>query len=139
MGSLQVSLDKLQGDDASAALADFDVEDEIHDVEDALLFCTHPKLGREGAIYACDEHGTEHRVVKLCFIVYLDGLEAANPLGVVRGPHSMECVYVALLNLPLTMRYRMEIGEPLPGHSVSYVDAQAVRHACGDRRERRRR
>ena len=60
MGSLQVSLDKLQGDDASAALADFDVEDEIHDVEDALLFCTHPKLGREGAMYACDEHGTEH-------------------------------------------------------------------------------
>ena len=25
-----------------------------------LLFRTHPKLGREGAIYACDAHGTEH-------------------------------------------------------------------------------
>ena len=38
VGSLQVSLDKLQGDDASAALADFDVDDEMHDVEDGLLF-----------------------------------------------------------------------------------------------------
>ena len=59
-GSLQVSLDKLQGDAASAALADFDIENAMHDVEDGLLFRTHPKLGREGAIYACDEHGTEH-------------------------------------------------------------------------------
>ena len=54
-------------------------------------------------MYARDEHGTEHRVqvVKLCFIAYLDGIETANPLGVARGSHSMECVYVALLNLPL--------------------------------------
>jgi len=66
VGSLQVSLEKLQGGDAIAALADFDVEKEMHDVEDGLLFRTHPKLGREGAIYACDEHGTEHhQVVKL--------------------------------------------------------------------------
>jgi len=47
-------------------------------------------------------------VVKLCFIAYLDRIETANPLGVARGSHSMECVYVALLNLPLRMRYRME-------------------------------
>ena len=81
-------------------------------VDDGLLFRAHPGLGREGAMYARDEHGTEHhQVVKLCFIAYLDGIEAANPLGVVRGSHSMECVYVALLNLPLTMRYRMEIGD----------------------------
>jgi len=66
VGSLQVSLEKLQGGDAIAALADFDVEKEMHDVEDGLLFRTHPKLGRGGAIYACDEHGTEHhQVVKL--------------------------------------------------------------------------
>ena len=61
VGSLQVSLDKLQGDDASAALADFDVENEMHDVEDGLLFRRHPRLGREGAIYApslsrCERH-----------------------------------------------------------------------------------
>ena len=80
---MQVSLDKLQGDAASAALADFDIENAMHDVEDGLLFRTHPKLGREGAIYACDEHGPEHhQVVKLCFIAYLDGIETANPLGV---------------------------------------------------------
>ena len=60
VGSLQESLDKLQGDDASAALADFDTENELHDVEDGLLFRRHPRLGREGAIYARDEHGTEH-------------------------------------------------------------------------------
>jgi len=83
MGSLQESLEKLQGDDASAALADFDVEKKMHDVEDGLLFRTHPKLGREGAMYARDEHGTEHhQVVKLCFIAYLDGTETANPLDV---------------------------------------------------------
>ena len=46
VGSLQESLDKLQGDDASAALADFDVENEMHDVEHRLLFRTHPKLGQ---------------------------------------------------------------------------------------------
>ena len=64
VGSLQVSLDKLQGDDASAALADFDVENEMHDNEDGLLFRRHPRLGREGAIYApSDEHGTEHHQV----------------------------------------------------------------------------
>ena len=80
----------------------------MHDVEDGLLFRRHPRLGREGAIHVRDEHGTEHRVVKLCFIAYLDGIETANPLGVARGSHSMECVYVALLNLPLRMRYRME-------------------------------
>ena len=108
VGSLQESLDKLQGAEASAALADFDVEKEMHDVEDGLLFRAHPRLGREGAIYACDEHGTEHQVVKLCFIAYLDGIETANPLGVARRSHSMECVYVALLDLPLRMRYRME-------------------------------
>jgi len=102
VGSLQSSLEKLQGDDASAALADFDVENEMHDVEPGLLFRAHPRLGREGAIYARDEHGTEHRVVKLRFIAYLDGIETANPLGVARGSQSMECIYVALLNLPLT-------------------------------------
>jgi len=85
VGSLQESLEKLQGDVATAALADFDVEKEMHDVEDGLLFRTHPKLGREGAIHVRDEHGTEHRVVKLCFIAYLDGIETANPLGVARG------------------------------------------------------
>ena len=85
VGSLQSSLEKLQGDDASAALADFDVEKEMHDVEDGLLFRRHPRLGREGAIHVRDEHGTEHRVVKLCFIAYLDGIETANPLGVARG------------------------------------------------------
>ena len=109
VGSLQEGLDKLQGDDASAALADFNVEKkEMHDVEDGLLFRAHPRLGREGAIHVRDEHGTEHQVVKLCFIAYLDGIVTANPLGVARGSHSMECVYVALLNLPLRMRYRME-------------------------------
>ena len=136
---MQSSLEKLQSDDAGAALADFDVEKEMHDVEDGLLFRRHPRLGREGAIHVRDEHGKEHRVVKLCFIAYLDGIETANPLGVARGSHSTECVYVALLNLPLTMRYRMEIGEYLPGHAMPHVDAQAFRHACGDRRERRRR
>ena len=60
VGSLQESLDKLQGDDASAALADFDCDEEMRDVEDGLLFRAHPRLGREGAIYARDEHGTEH-------------------------------------------------------------------------------
>ena len=45
VGSLQESLEKLQGDVATAALADFDVEKEMHDVEDELLFRTHPKLG----------------------------------------------------------------------------------------------
>ena len=110
VGSLQESFDKLQGDDASAALADFDVEKKTHDVEDGLLFRRHPRLGREGAIHVRDEHGTEHQVVKLCFIAYLDGIETANPLGVARGSHSMECVYVALLNVPLRMRYRMESG-----------------------------
>jgi len=90
VGSLQVSLDKLQGDAASAALADFDVENEMHDVDDGLLFRTHSRLGREGAIHVRDEHGTEHQVVKLCFIAYLDGIETANPLGVARGSHSME-------------------------------------------------
>jgi len=83
VGSLQESLEKLQGDAATAALADFDVEKEMHDVEDGLLFRTHPKLGREGAMYACDKHGTEHWVVKLCFIAYLDGIETANPLSVI--------------------------------------------------------
>ena len=53
VGSLQSSLDKLLDDDASAALAVFDVENEMHDVEHRLLFRTHPKLGREGAIYVC--------------------------------------------------------------------------------------
>ena len=43
VGSLQESLDKLQGDDASAALADFDTENELHDVEDGLLFRSDPK------------------------------------------------------------------------------------------------
>ena len=104
VGSLQESLEKLQGNVATAALADFDVETEMHDVEDGLLFRTHPKLGREGAIHVRDEHGNEHRVVKLCFIAYLDGIETANPLGVARRSHSMECIYVALLNLPLSMR-----------------------------------
>jgi len=108
VGSLQESLDKLQGDDASAALADFDCDEEMRDVDDGLLCRAHLRLGREGAIYVHDEHGTEHQVVKLCFIAYLDGIETANPLGVARGSHSMECVYVALLNLPLRMRYRME-------------------------------
>ena len=76
-------------------------------------------------------------LVKLCFIAYLDGIETANPLGVARGSHSMECVYLALLNLPLRMRYRMEI---LFSVTLCHtVDAQAFRHACGDRRERRRR
>ena len=93
VGSLQESLEKLQGDDASAALADFDVEKKMHDVEDGLLFRRPPRLGREGAINVRDEHGKEHRVVKLCFIAYLDGIETANPLGVARGSHSMECVY----------------------------------------------
>ena len=79
VGSLQESLDKLQGDDASAALADFDVEKEMHDVDDGLLFRRHPRRRREGAIYVLDEHGTEHRVVKLCFIAYLDGIETAPP------------------------------------------------------------
>ena len=106
--SLQERLDKLQGDDASAALADFDCDEEMRDVDDGLLCRAHPRLGREGAMYARGEHGTEHQVVKLCFIAYLDGIETANPLGVARGSHSIECVYVALLNLPLTMRYRME-------------------------------
>ena len=137
LGSLQESLDKLQGDDASAALADFDCDEEMRDVEDGLLFRAHPRLGREGAIYLHDEHGTEHQVVKLCFIAYLDGIETANPLDVARGSHSMECMYVALLNLPLRMRYRMEI---LFSVTLCHtVDAQAFRHACGDRRERRRR
>jgi len=135
---LQESLDKLQGDDASAALADFDCDEEMRDVEDGLLFRAHPRLGREGAIYARDEHGTEHQVVKLCFIAYLDGIETANPLGVARGSHSMECVYVALLNLPLRMRYRMENLFPVTLSAMPHVDAQAFRHACGDRRERRR-
>jgi len=140
VGSLQESLDKLQGDDASAALADFDCDEEMRDVEDGLLFRAHPRLGREGAIYARDEHGTEHQVlVKLCFIAYLDGIETANPLGVARGSHSMECVYVALLNLPLRMRYRMENLFPVTLSAMPHVDAQAFRHACGDRRERRRR
>ena len=85
VGSLQESLEKLQGDVATAALADFDVEKEMLDVEDGLLFRRHPRLGREGAIHVRDEHGTEHRVVKLCFIAYLDGIETANPLGVARG------------------------------------------------------
>ena len=58
--SLQESLDKLQGDEASAALADFDYDEEMRHVDDGLLFCAHPRLGREGAIYARDEHGTEH-------------------------------------------------------------------------------
>jgi len=111
----------------------------MHDVEDGLLFRRHPRLGREGAIHVRDEHGTEHRVVKLCFIAYLDGIETANPLGVARGSHSMECVYVALLNLPLTMRYRMENLFPVTLCKLQHVDAQAVRHACRDRRERRRR
>ena len=139
MGSLQSSLEKLQSDDAGAALADFDVEKEMHDVEDGLLFRRHPRLGREGAIHVRDEHGKEHRVVKLCFIAYLDGIETANPLGVARGSHSMECIYVALLNLPLSMRYRMENLFPVTLSAMPHVDAQAFRHACGDRRERRRR
>ena len=50
VGSLQVSLDKLQGDDARAALADFGCDEEMRDVEDGLLFRAHPRLGREGAI-----------------------------------------------------------------------------------------
>jgi|TARA_B100000513_G_scaffold67791_1_gene26937 hypothetical protein len=55
----------------------------MHDVDDGLLFRAHPRLGREGAMYARDEHGTEHhQVVKLCFIAYLDGTETANPLDV---------------------------------------------------------
>ena len=112
----------------------------MHDVDDGLLFRAHPRLGREGAFYARDEHGTEHQVlVKLCFIAYLDGIETANPLGVARGSHSMECVYVALLNLPLRMRYRMENLFPVTLSAMPHVDAQAFRHACGDRRERRRR
>ena len=83
VGSLQESLDTLQGDDASAALADFECDEEMRDVEDGLLFRAHPRLGREGAMYARDEHGTEHhQVVKLCFIAYLDGTETANPLDV---------------------------------------------------------
>jgi len=135
VGSLQVSLDKLQGDAASAALADFDVENEMHDVEDGLLFRTHPKLGREGAIYACDdEHGTEHhQVVKLCFIAYLDGIETANPLGVARGSHSMECVYVALLNLPLRMRYRMENLFPVTLCHTSTLKRFGTRAVIGGR------
>ena len=132
---MQVSLDKLQGDDASAALADFDVENEMHDVEDGLLFRRHPRLGREGAIYACDdEHGTEHhQVVKLCFIAYLDGIETANPLGVARGSHSMECVYVALLNLPLTMRYRMENLFPVTLCNTSTLKRFGTRAVIGGR------
>jgi hypothetical protein len=135
VGSLQESLDKLQGDDASAALADFDVENEMHDVEDGLLFRRHPRLGREGAIYApSDEHGTEHhQVVKLCFIAYLDGIETANPLGVARGSHSMECVYVALLNLPLTMRYRMENLFPVTLCNTSTLKRFGTRAVIGGR------
>jgi len=132
--SLQESLDKLQGDDASAALADFDIENEMHDVEDGLLFRTHPKLGREGAIYACDEHGPEHhQVVKLCFIAYLDGIETANPLGVARGSHSMECIYVALLNLPLSMRYRMENLFPVTLCHTSTLKRFGTRAVIGGR------
>ena len=80
----------------------------MRDVDDGLLFRAHPGLGREGAINARDENGTQHQVMKLCFIAYLDGIEAANPLGVARGSHSMEYVYVALLNPPNSMRYKME-------------------------------
>ena len=116
---MQESLDKLQGDDASTALADFDCDEEMRDVEDGLLFRAHPRLGREGAIYARDEHGTEHKVVKLCFIAYLDGIETANQLGVARGLHSMECVYVALLHLPA--QDALPHGEPLPGHPRPYA------------------
>ena len=132
---MQESLDKLQGDDASAALADFDVENEMHDVEDGLLFRRHPRRGREGAIYApSDEHGTEHhQVVKLCFIAYLDGIETANPLGVARGSHSMECVYVALLNLPLTMRYRMENLFPVTLCNTSTLKRFGTRAVIGGR------
>jgi len=133
VGSLQVSLDKLQGDDASAALADFDVENEMHDVEDGLLFRRHPRLGREGAVNVRDEHGKEHRVVKLCFIAYLDGIETANPLGVARGSHSMECIYVALLNLPLTMRYRMENLFPVTLCNTSTLKRFGTRAVIGGR------
>ena len=133
VGSLQESLEKLQGDAATAALADFDVEKEMHDVEDGLLFRTHPKLGREGAIHVRDEHGTEHRVVKLCFIAYLDGIETANPLGVARGSHSMEFIYVALLNLPLTMRYRMENLFPVTLCNTSTLKRFGTRAVIGGR------
>jgi len=134
VGSLQESLDKLQGDAASAALADFDIENAMHDVEDGLLFRTHPKLGREGAIYACNEHGPEHhQVVKLCFIAYLDGIETANPLGVARGSHSEECVYVALLNLPLRMRYRMENLFPVTLCHTSTLKRFGTRAVIGGR------
>jgi len=133
VGSLRESLEKLQGGDAIAALADFDVEKEMHDVEDGLLFRVHPRLGREGAIYVHDEHGTEHRVVKLCFIAYLDGIETANPLGVARGSHSMECVYVALLNLPLTMRYRMENLFPVTLCHTSTLKRFGTRAVIGGR------
>jgi len=133
VGSLQESLDKLQGDDASAALADFDVEKEMHDIEDGLLFRAHPRLGREGAIYACDEHGTEPQVAKLCFIAYLDGIKTANPLGVARGSHSIECVYVALLNLPLRMRYRMENLFPVTLCNTSTLKRFGTRAVIGGR------
>ena len=141
VGSLQVSLEKLQGDDASAALADLDVENEMHDVEDGLLFRTHRKLGREGAIYACDdEHGTEHhQVVKLCFIAYLDARRDRDGEPAGRGSR-IALDGVRVRGPPqLAAHHALPHGEPLPGHSVSHLDAHAFRHACGDRRERRRR
>ena len=45
--SLQESLDKLQVDDASAALADINCDEEMRDVDDGLLFRAHPRIGRE--------------------------------------------------------------------------------------------
>ena len=57
--------------------------------------------------------------MKLCFIAYLDGIETANQLGVARGLHSMECVYVALLHLPA--QDALPHGEPLPGHPICHT------------------
>jgi len=139
VGSLRESLEKLQGGDAIAALADFDVEKEMHAVEAGLLFRVHPRLGREGASYVHDEHGTEHRVVKLCFIAYLDARRDRDGEPAGRGSR-IALDGVRVRGPPqLAAHHALPHGESVPRHSLQHVDAQAVRHACRDRRERRRR
>ena len=68
------------------------------DVPDGLLFDEHPELGRS------QRGKAQNGRIKLCLIMYYDGLEVCNPLGFARGKHQLGVFLYSIVNLDPTVR-----------------------------------